>query len=192
MNIHEYQAKQLFREAGVNVPDGVHCTTVEEALAAYQKLGSNIVAVKSQIHAGGRGKGVLRNPENGELVMEGGVKIAFSKEDVQTYSKNILGNILTTKQTGEAGRLVRHLYVEAGCEIAHEYYLAIMVDREEKSVLIMASTEGGMNIEEVAEENPEALHRIHVDPSAGLLGFQKRNLGQALGLTGAALNTCCS
>jgi succinyl-CoA synthetase beta subunit len=189
MNIHEYQAKQLFRDAGVNVPDGVHCTTVEEALAAYQKLGSNIVAVKSQIHAGGRGKGVLSDPENGELVMEGGVKIAFSKEEVQTYANNILGNILTTKQTGESGRLVRHLYVEAGCEIEHEYYLAIMVDREEKTVLIMASTEGGMNIEEVAEDNPEALHRVHVDPSAGLLGFQKRNLGQALGLSGASLKS---
>ncbi len=189
MNIHEYQAKQLFRDAGVNVPNGVHCTTVEEALAAYDELSSDIVAVKSQIHAGGRGKGVLKSPKNGELVMQGGVKIAFSKEEVQTYANNILGNVLTTKQTGESGRLVSHLYVEAGCDIEHEYYLAIMVDREEKTVLIMASTEGGMNIEEVAEENPEALHRINVDPSAGLLGFQKRNLGQALGLSGASLKS---
>ena len=101
--------------------------------------------------------------------MEGGVKIAFSREDVQTYATNILGNILVTKQTGDEGKIVNHLYVEAGCDIAHEYYLALLVDRDKKSVLIVASTEGGMDIEEVAEETPELLHKINVDPNVGLM-----------------------
>jgi len=189
MNIHEYQGKQLFRDAGVPVLDGVHCTTVEEALAAYDNLGSKVVAVKSQIHAGGRGKGNLYCPETGELQMEGGVKIAFSREEVETYATNILGHILITKQTGEEGKIVQNLYVESGCDIAHEYYLAMLVDREAKSILIMASTEGGMDIEEVAESNPEAIHKIWIDPNSGLLPFQSRNLGTALGLEGGALKS---
>jgi len=189
MNIHEYQGKALFRDSGVPVLKGIHCTDVESALKAYDDLGSKVVAVKSQIHAGGRGKGVLYHPETKEVVMEGGVKIAFSREDVEKYATNILGNILVTKQTGEEGKLVSNLYVESGCAIAHEYYLAILVDREDKSVLIMASTEGGMDIEEVAETNPEAIHKVNVDPDAGLLGFQKRDLGMALGLSGLALKS---
>ena len=124
MNIHEYQGKALFKQHGVKVVEGVHCTSVSEALDAYDHLQSKVVAVKSQIHAGGRGKGNLYSPGSRDLVMEGGVKIAFSKDDVGTYSKNILGNILVTKQTGEEGKLVNHLYVESGCDIAHEYYLA--------------------------------------------------------------------
>ena len=119
--------------------------------------------------------------------MEGGVKIAFSRDEVETYSENILGHILVTKQTGPAGKLVSNIYVEAGCEIAHEYYLALLVDREAKKVLIMASTEGGMDIEEVAESTPEAIHKIWVDSSTGLLESQKNELGTALGLLGAAL-----
>jgi succinyl-CoA synthetase beta subunit len=189
MNIHEYQGKSMFRKAGVNVLDGVHCTSIEDALSAYDSLGSKVVAVKSQIHAGGRGKGTLYSPESGEKVMVGGVKIAFSREDVELYSRNLLGNKLVTIQTGENGKIVNNLYVEAGCAIAHEYYLAILVDREAKAVLIMASTEGGMDIEEVAENTPEALHKVWVDPAAGLLGFQKRNLGMDLGLSGAALKS---
>jgi succinyl-CoA synthetase beta subunit len=186
MNIHEYQGKALFKQHGVNVVEGVHCTSVSEALDAYDHLQSKVVAVKSQIHAGGRGKGNLYSPGSRNLVMEGGVKIAFSKEDVETYSKNILGNILVTKQTGEEGKIVNHLYVESGCDIAHEYYLALLVDREQKSVLVMASTEGGMDIEEVAEDTPELLHKLNIDPNAGLLGYQIRDLGLALGLQGAA------
>jgi succinyl-CoA synthetase beta subunit len=186
MNIHEYQGKQLFREAGVKVLEGVHCTTVEEALAAYDALGSQIVAVKAQIHAGGRGKGTLHCPDTGELIQEGGVKIAFDRAQVETYATAILGHVLVTKQTGPDGKLVTNLYVESGCAIAHEYYLAILVDREEKSVLIMASTEGGMDIEEVAENTPEALHKVWVDPTDGLLDSQKSDLGTALGLTGGA------
>ncbi len=186
MNIHEYQGKALFKQHGVKVVEGVHCTSVSEALDAYDHLQSKVVAVKSQIHAGGRGKGNLYSPGSRDLVMEGGVKIAFSKEDVETYSENILGNILVTKQTGEEGKIVNHLYVESGCDIAHEYYLALLVDREQKSVLVMASTEGGMDIEEVAEETPELLHKLNIDPNAGLLGYQIRDLGLALGLQGVA------
>ena len=186
MNIHEYQGKALLDANGVPVLQGVHCTTVDQALAAYDHLGSKVVAVKSQIHAGGRGKGTLYNPQTREHVMDGGVKIAFSKEDVKTYATNILGNLLVTVQTGEAGKVVNNLYVEAGCDIAHEYYLALLVDRENKSVLIMASTEGGMDIEHDAETTPEKIHKISVDPNAGLLGYQKRDLGLALGLKGAA------
>ena len=187
MNIHEYQGKALLKQHGVPVLEGVHCTTVDQAVAAYDHLGSKVVAVKSQIHAGGRGKGNLYAPDSGDLVMEGGVKIAFSKDEVQTYATNILGNILVTIQTGEEGKLVRNLYVESGCDIAHEYYLAILVDRENKSVLIMASTEGGMHNEHVAETTPEQVHTISVDPNAGQIGYQKRALGLALGLTGAAI-----
>jgi succinyl-CoA synthetase beta subunit len=189
MNIHEYQGKQLFRDAGLAVQEGVHCTTVEQALAAYDSLGGNVVAVKSQIHAGGRGKGTLYDPESGDVVMEGGVKIAFNREDVENYAQNILGNILVTKQTGEEGKLVSNLYVEGGCNIAHEYYLAILVDREEKMPLIMASCEGGVDIEEVAEETPEAIFKVHVDPSIGLLPEQAEGLANSLGLTGLAIDS---
>ncbi len=184
MNIHEYQGKQLFREAGVKVLKGVHCTTVDEALLAYDSLGSKIVAVKSQIHAGGRGKGNLYNPINNELLMEGGVKIAFSKDEVKNYATNILGNKLVTKQTGPEGKMVNNLYVESGCDIDHEYYLAILVDREEKSVLFMASTEGGVDIEEVAETKPEAIHKIWADPIKGLVKDDARKLALALDLSG--------
>lgn len=163
--------------------------SVNEALDAYDRLGSKVVAVKSQIHAGGRGKGTMYNPENREEVMQGGVKIAFSREEVETYATNILGNVLVTIQTGDEGKLVNNLYIESGCAIAHEYYLALLVDREDKTVLIMASTEGGMDIEDVAHNTPEKIHKINVDPNAGLLGFQKRDLGMALGLSGNSLKS---
>ena len=186
MNIHEYQAKAMFREAGVAVQEGVHCTTVEQALAAYDSLGSEMVAVKSQIHAGGRGKGNLYHSDLGDLVMEGGVKVASSREDVEEYASNILGHKLVTKQTGPSGKLVSNLYVEAGCAIAHEYYLALLIDREEDSILIMASTEGGVDIEEVAETTPEAIHKAWVDPLDGLQDEQKSTLADSLGLSGPA------
>ena len=168
MNIHEYQAKALFRESGIPVQDGVHCKSVEEALNAYDSLGSGIVAVKSQIHAGGRGKGKLYSPDSGDLVMEGGVKVASSRDDVEDFASNILGHKLVTKQTGPAGKIVSNLYIEAGCDIAHEYYLALLIDREEQTVLIMASTEGGVDIEEVAETSPEAIHKAWLDPIQGI------------------------
>ncbi len=189
MNIHEYQGKAMLREFGVPVLEGVHCTSVEQALAAYDNLNSKIVAVKSQIHAGGRGKGTLYHPQTREEVMQGGVKIAFSRNEVETYSTNILGNVLVTIQTGDEGKVVKNLYVESGCDIAHEYYLALLVDRDNKSVLIMASTEGGVDIEHVAEHTPEKIHKVIIDVNAGLLGFQKRDLGLALGLSGMSLRS---
>ena len=189
MNIHEYQGKELLRANGVPVLDGVHCKTVEEALDAYDSLNSEVVAVKSQIHAGGRGKGTLYNPKTRDHVMDGGVKIAFSRDEVKSYSENILGNILVTIQTGDEGKLVSNLYIESGCDIEHEYYLALLVDRENKAVMIMASTEGGMNIEDVAHETPELIHKIIIDPNSGLMGFQNRDLGIALGLSGTALKS---
>ena len=186
VNIHEYQGKALFREEGVAVQDGVHCTTVRQALDAYDSLGSKIVAVKSQIHAGGRGKGTLYNPNSGELVMEGGVKIAFDKGQVRDYASNILGNLLVTKQTGQDGKLVNNLYIEAGCEIAHEYYLAILIDREEDAILVMASTEGGVDIEEVAENTPEAIHKAWADSSGKLPPGAGSSMAESLGLSGTS------
>ena len=182
MNIHEYQGKILFKEAGVKVQDGIHCKTVIDALSAYDSLGSKIVAVKSQIHAGGRGKGNLYDPENGDLVMEGGVKIAFSRDEVETYASNIIGRKLVTKQTGPEGKIVNNLYIESGCSIAHEYYLALLIDREAKSVLIMASKEGGVDIEEVAENTPEAIHKIWAHPIDGLDIKDAENMADQLGL----------
>ena len=189
MNIHEYQAKAMFRESGVSVQRGVHCTTVEQALSAYDSLGSDVVAVKSQIHAGGRGKGDLFCPDSGELVMQGGVKVAFSREEVENYASNILGHRLVTKQTGPSGKIVSNLYVESGCDIAHEYYLAILVDREEDAILVMASTEGGVDIEEVAETSPEAIHKAWFYPSDGLSVEAAQSLGDSLGLSDNSLDS---
>ena len=118
----------MFRESGVRVQQGEHCTTVEQALSAYDSLGSEIVAVKSQIHAGGRGKGNLYCPNSGDLILEGGVKVAFSREEVEEYASKILGHKLVTKQTGPSGKMVSNLYVESGCDIAHEFYLALLID----------------------------------------------------------------
>ena len=184
MNIHEYQAKAMFNDSGIKVVKGIHCLSVESALKAYDELESKIVAVKSQIHAGGRGKGNLYDPESGDLIMEGGVKIAFSRKEVEEYSTAIIGNRLVTKQTGKEGKIVNNLYVESGCEIEHEYYLALLVDRENKSILIMASTEGGVDIEEVAENNPQAIHKIWADPLEGLLERDSISLATSLGLSG--------
>ncbi len=172
----------MFREYGVSVKAGYHCTTVDQALSAYDSLDSEVVAVKSQIHAGGRGKGALYDTESGDLVMHGGVKIASSREEVLKFSSNILGRKLVTKQTGTSGKIVNNLYVEAGCSIAHEYYLALLVDREKDSLLIMASTEGGVDIEEVAEDSPEAIHKVWFDPEDGLDLDRAESLASSLGL----------
>jgi len=179
----------LFREHGVAVQQGVHCTTAEQAGEAWDSLGCELVAVKAQIHAGGRGKGSLFDPDSGELVMQGGVKIAKSRDAVLEYAANILGNRLVTKQTGAAGRIVSNLYVEAGCDIAHEFYLAILVDREERLPLIMASREGGVDIEEVAASNPDAIHKTHFDAEFGISWEDTHALGAALGLDGDALQS---
>ncbi len=184
MNIHEYQAKAIFNDSGVKVVKGIHCTNVDEALNAYDELNSDIVAVKSQIHAGGRGKGVLYDPITNDLIMEGGVKIAFSKEEVGQYASSIIGKKLVTKQTGKEGKIVNNLYIESGCNISHEYYLALLIDREAKSVLVMGSTEGGVDIEEVAEKTPEAIHKIWADPIEGLESEDVVMFAESLGLEG--------
>ena len=189
MNIHEHQAKEILKEFGAPVSNGVVILSLDEIKSEILKLNSKEFVLKAQIHAGGRGKGTLYNPKTRDHVMDGGVKIAFSRDEVKSYSENILGNILVTIQTGDEGKLVSNLYIESGCDIEHEFYLALLVDRENKAVMIMASTEGGMNIEDVAHETPELIHKITIDPNSGLMGFQNRDLGIALGLSGKALKS---
>ena len=147
MNIHEYQAKQIFRDYGVAVPEGIPAFTVEEAVEAAKTLGGDIHVVKAQIHAGGRGKG-------------GGVKLARSIEEVEQLSKEILGMQLVTHQTGPEGQKVRRLYIEEGVDIARELYFGMVVDRATGKVAVMASTEGGVEIEKVADETPELIHTV--------------------------------
>lgn len=171
MNIHEYQAKELLGRYGVAVPRGRVAYTPAEAEQAARELGGEVLVVKAQIHAGGRGKG-------------GGVKVVKSPEEVREVAKQMLGMTLVTKQTGPKGRVVRRLYVEEGCRIARELYLGMVVDRAKGWVTIMASTEGGMEIEEVAARTPEKILREAVDPALGLGDFQARKLAFGLGLEG--------
>lgn len=171
MNIHEYQAKQVLKGYGVVVPQGQVAFTPDEAVAAAEALGGKIWVVKAQIHAGGRGKG-------------GGVKIAKSLAEVRRYSEDIIGMQLITHQTGPAGQLVRRVYIEEGADIARELYLGVVLDRETGKVCFMASTEGGTEIEEVAEETPEKILKEWVNPAVGLADYQARNLAFGLGLSG--------
>ena len=180
MNIHEYQAKDLLRGYGVAVLDGHIAWTAEEAEAACAKLPGPVYVVKSQIHAGGRGAGHFAEDPQGK----GGVRIAKSPAEVKAAAAAMLGHTLITKQTGEAGRKVHRVYVEAGCDIKRELYLSLLVDRATARVTIMASTEGGMEIEEVAEHHPEKIMRVGVDPASGLSSFHGRRLAYALGLEG--------
>lgn len=174
MKIHEYQAKQLFKAYNVRVPDGNVAFSVDEAKKAAADLGSFPVVVKAQIHAGGRGKG-------------GGVKLAASMEEVETLASEILGMTLVTHQTGPKGRLVKKLLIEAGQKIEKELYLGLLVDRATSSIVIMASRDGGMDIEEVAAKTPERIIKIHVDPLMGIQGYQLRQAGFALELPKAAM-----
>jgi succinyl-CoA synthetase beta subunit len=169
MNVHEYQAKELFREYGVAVPDGGLATTPDQAQSVAQRLGKGISVVKAQVHAGGRGKG-------------GGIKLAQTPEEARGHAEAILGMTLVTKQTGAEGKLVRKVYVEAGSKIARELYVAIMLDRESEQFAVIASTEGGMDIEEVAAKTPDKIHTVFVDPVAGLASWQSRSLGFKLDL----------
>ena len=168
MNVHEYQAKSLFREFGVAVPEGELATTPAEAEAAAKRLAMPVVVVKAQVHAGGRGKG-------------GGIQLAKSPAEAKKHASEILGMTLVTHQTGPEGKVVRKVYVEAGSEIEREYYLAIVLDRSAEKLAIIASTEGGMEIEEVAAKSPEKIHTVMVDPNVGLAAFQTRQIGFALG-----------
>jgi succinyl-CoA synthetase beta subunit len=185
MNIHEYQAKELIRRYGVAVLDGHVAWTPEEAVEAAKKLPGPVFVVKSQIHAGGRGAGRFADDPNGK----GGVRIAKSHDDVRAAAEAMLGHTLVTKQTGPAGRRVNRVYVEAGCDIARELYLSLLVDRETARVTIVASTEGGMAIEDVAHDTPEKILRVAIDPAAGAWPYQARKLGYALGLSGAQIKS---
>ncbi|TNF64047.1 MAG: ADP-forming succinate--CoA ligase subunit beta [Deltaproteobacteria bacterium] len=174
MNIHEYQAKELYWKYGIPVPKGIACMSVEEATAAAKKLieetGNEVVVVKAQIHAGGRGKA-------------GGVKVVKGVNAATEAATEILGKTLVTHQTGPEGKVVQRLLVEQGLAIKSELYLALVVDRESSRIAIMASTEGGMDIEEVAASTPEKIHTITIDPAVGLQGYQIRQLAFGLGLT---------
>ena len=183
MNVHEYQAKELLRGFGVPVPRGGAAFTVGEAVAAAEAIGgSGPWVVKAQIHAGGRGAGRFEGDPEGR----GGVRLAGSLGEVRAHAGAMLGGVLVTKQTGPAGRTVQRLYVEEGCDIAHEHYVAMLVDRGTGRVMAMASTEGGMDIEQVAEESPEKILTIAIDPATGFQPFHARRLAFGLGLAGAA------
>ncbi len=181
MKIHEYQGKQLFRQAGVPVLDGIMVTTPDDAAAAYDKLGGKIAVVKAQIHAGGRGKGnVIDDPD------QKGVVLAKSADEARAAAAGLLGKKLVTIQTGPEGQTVGRVFVEAGCDIARELYLGIVLDRAAAKPVLMLSTEGGMEIETVAEETPELIFKEHFDPAVGLEAFQIRKVCKKLGIQGAA------
>jgi len=180
MNIHEYQAKDLLKRHGVAVPDGFVAWTPDEAAAAAGKLPGPIYVVKSQIHAGGRGAGRFADDPNGK----GGVRVVRSIDEVRAAAEAMLGHTLVTKQTGPAGRPVHRVYVEAGSDIERELYLSLLIDRDTGRVTLIASTEGGMEIEEVSAHHPEKILRVAVDPVTGISGFHARRLSAGLGLTG--------
>ena len=187
MNIHEYQGKELLKRYGVAVLDGYVAWTADEAAEAAKKLPGPVYVVKSQIHAGGRGAGKFADDPNGK----GGVRLAKSIEEVRAAAEAMIGHTLITKQTGPAGKVVSRVYVEAGCDIKRELYLSLLIDRATSRVTIMASTEGGMEIEEVAEHHPEKIMRVAVDPASGVSGFHGRKLAFGLGLEGKQVNTFC-
>ena len=169
MNLHEYQAKQILQKHGLPVLAGYLCYTAGEVEAAADNLGGGVCVVKAQVHAGGRGKA-------------GGVKVAKSATEARAHGEKILGMTLVTPQTGAQGKLVRKVYVEAGCNIGKEYYLSLLVDRAKRCISIIASTEGGMEIEEVAHKTPEKILTVKIDPKVGLQGFQSLKLAVDLGL----------
>lgn len=181
MNVHEYQAKELLAKYGVGIPAGIAALTVEEAVAAAKQLPGPLYVVKAQIHAGGRGKGKFK-----ELAPDakGGVRLAKSIEEVEAFAREMLGNTLVTVQTGEAGKQVNRLYVTDGVDIAKEYYLSLVVDRGTGRVALIVSTEGGMDIEEVAHATPEKITTITIDPAQGFMPHHGRAVGFALGLSG--------
>lgn len=190
MKIHEYQAKEILKKFGVPVQDGIAIKDLSEfdnAISQLQQRGFNQFVVKSQIHAGGRGKGTLYNPHNrNEVVLEGGVKFTTSKEKAREYSEKILGNVLVTHQSGPEGKMVKTIFIAEGLDFKKEFYLGILLDRSVSKNLIMASTEGGVEIEKVAEETPEKIIKEWIDPAIGFQTFQARKLAFALGLEGTA------
>ncbi len=185
MNIHEYQAKQLLAQYGVAVPLEIAAKSLEEVRAAADKILSSVsakVVVKSQIHAGGRGKGIFTSG------FQGGVKVAASVDEAVSSAGKMLGNLLVTKQTGADGRRVQTLLIASGAKIKREFYLAVLLDRAVSRPLVMASTEGGMEIEEVAAKTPEKIFKEWIDPAVGIMPFQARKIAAALGLKGDLFN----
>ena len=178
MKVHEYQGKEIFQKFGIPTPRGIPAFSVEEALKAYDKLESNTVVVKAQIHAGGRGKG-------------GGVKLAHNREDLKSIVSDILGMTLVTHQTGPDGKEVLRLLIESGADISREFYAAITLDRGKEMDVFMVSKEGGVEIEKVAAETPEKIVKIWIDPLIGIKSFQARKLSYGLGLTGNAFKEAC-
>lgn len=175
MNIHEYQAKEVLRQFGVTTLKGKVAMSADEAVTAAKEIGGNIWVVKAQIHAGGRGKG-------------GGVKLAKSLEEVKQIASQMIGMTLVTPQTGPQGKLVQKVYIEQGCNIEKEYYVAVLVDRATRRVSVMASSEGGVEIEEVAARNPDAIKKVSVDPVLGLGLFQARHLAYEIGVPQSSVN----
>lgn len=190
MKIHEYQAKEILKKFGVPVQDGIAIKNLSEfdsVISQLQQQGVNQFVVKAQIHAGGRGKGKLLNPDNlDEVVLEGGVKFSTSVEKAKDYAEKILGNVLVTHQSGPEGKLVKTLFIAEGLDFKKEFYLGILLDRAVSQNVIMASTEGGVEIEKVAAETPEKIIKEWIDPAVGFQTYQARKLAFALGLEGEA------
>ena len=179
MKVHEYQGKEIFRKHGLITPEGIPAFSVDESLTAYDKLGSETVVVKSQIHAGGRGKG-------------GGVKLAHSRHEVESLAKEMLGMTLITHQTGPNGKEVQRLLIESGADIRLEFYAAITLDRGKEMDVFMVSMEGGVEIEKVASETPEKIVKVWIDPLLGMKSYQTRKLAYGLNLTGNAFKEAAS
>lgn len=175
MNIHEYQGKEILRKYGVSVPNGKVAFTVEEAVEAAKSLGTDVTVVKAQIHAGGRGKA-------------GGVKVAKNLDEVRTYASEILGKVLVTHQTGPEGKEVKRLLIEEGCDIKKEYYVGLVLDRATSRVVLMASEEGGTEIEEVAAKTPEKIFKEYIDPVVGLTPFQARRIAFNINIPAELVN----
>ena len=188
MNIHEYQAKSVLAKYGVAVPKGGVAYTAAEAAQVARTLAGPVYVVKSQIHAGGRGAGRFKDDPNGK----GGVRVVKSIDEVSTNAEAMLNHVLVTKQTGPDGKQVKRIYVEEGCDIKRELYLGMLVDRAAGAVVIMASTEGGMEIEDVAEKTPEKIIKVVIDPTVGLSGFYARKIAFGLGLEGNQIKSAVS
>jgi succinyl-CoA synthetase beta subunit len=192
MNIHEYQAKELLSAGGVAVPPGRVAYSAEEAAGVFERLGVERCVIKAQIHAGGRGKGRIYAADNPKkLILDGGVKTAGNQATVKAFAQAMLGNILVTKQTGAAGRVVRRVYVEAAVKIAGEAYVGVVVDRVRGLPALMVCTEGGVEIEETAAQTPEKILRLHFAPNDGLRDYQARQAAFFLGLSGEAFKSAC-
>jgi succinyl-CoA synthetase beta subunit len=185
MNIHEYQAKELLAKYGVAVPKGFAAMSVDEAVKAAGQLPGPLYVVKAQIHAGGRGAGKFKNNPAGK----GGVRLCKTKDDVKTAAQAMMNQVLVTKQTGPEGKEVKRLYVTDGVDIKKEYYCSVVLDRATSRITFLVSTEGGMDIEEVAHKHPEKITKVSIDPATGMQGFHARKLAFGLGLDGDTLKS---